>query len=254
MVLSEIGLIAADTSRSRAYLQALARNNLLPNYVLVLEPTFETPLPGQLEKSKPSCRSEQILETEECWSEAHFDSSLPIKALLSKLGIPFEVFQGKDINDPSLIAIIQKRAEPVFIYSGFGGALLRKDILATGKKFLHVHGGYLPDYKGSTTNYYSLLVENDLGASSIFLSEEIDCGPILIRRKFPSPANRQAIDHIYDPGARAKVLVETLRNYLKCGTWAFELPANIGGETFYVIHPVLKHIAIMDGGQDIRCE
>jgi methionyl-tRNA formyltransferase len=114
-----------------------------------------------------------------------------------------------------------------------------------------VHGGYLPDYKGSTTNYYSLIVENTLGASAIFLSEEIDSGPVLLRREFPPPANRQAIDHIYDSGARAKVLVETLKNYMKCGGWEFELPANIGGETYYIIHPVLKHIAILDKGKNI---
>ena len=44
------------------------------------------------------------------------------------------------------------------------------DSLNIEKKFLHVHGGYLPDYKGSTTNYYSLINENTIGASAIFLT------------------------------------------------------------------------------------
>ena len=48
--------------------------------------------------------------------------------------------------------------------------LLKEKILDTGKKFLHIHGGYLPDYKGSTTNYYSLINENTIGASAIFLT------------------------------------------------------------------------------------
>jgi hypothetical protein len=60
--------------------------------------------------------------------------------------------------------------------------------------------------------------------------------------------------HIYDSGARAKVLVETLQNYLKNGGWKFDLPANIGGETYYIIHPVLKHIAILDKGQSISVD
>jgi methionyl-tRNA formyltransferase len=246
--LSDIGMVAADTSRSRAYLQALARNELLPNYVLLLEHASDKPLPGQLGKSQSNRISESVAEDDECWSEAHFDAAQPIKVLLDELGIFYEVSTSTDINDPSVIEAIRRRAETIFIYSGFGGALLRKAVLSLGKNFLHVHGGYLPDYKGSTTNYYSLIVENTLGASAIFLSEEIDSGPVLLRRKFPPPANRQAIDHIYDSGARARVLIETLQNYLRCGEWEFELADNTGGETYYIIHPVLKHIAILDKG------
>lgn len=245
MRLNDIGMIAGDTSRSRAYLQALVRHELLPNHVLVLDQSSDKTLPGQLDKSQFDCNSELIAEVDECWSEAHFDANQPIRVLLDKTGTSYEIATSKNINDSSVVEAIRRRSESVFIYSGFGGALLRKDILATGKHFLHVHGGYLPDYKGSTTNYYSLIKENTLGASAIFLSEEIDCGPVLLRRKFPPPANRKAIDHIYDSGARAKVLVETLQNYLKRGGWEFELPANTGGETYYIIHPVLKHIAIL---------
>lgn len=242
-------MIAGDTSRSRAYLQALVRNDLLPNYVLVLENASDQPLPGQLSTPTSNQGAERTGEADECWSDVHFNPSLPIKTLMDKFGIPFGISTSKDINDSTVVDAIRQRAESVVIYSGFGGVLLRKEVLSTGKHFLHVHGGYLPDYKGSTTNYYSLIVENTLGASSIFLSQEIDCGPVLLRRKFPPPENRQSIDHIYDSGARAKVLVETLRDYLKCGGWKFTLQANTGGETYYIIHPVLKHIAILDRGE-----
>jgi methionyl-tRNA formyltransferase len=252
MQLSDIGMVASDTSRSRAYLQAMARSEILPNYVLVLEDFSEQLLPGQLDKSQAAYESEWFVETDECWSEAQFDSTQPIKVLLDKLGIFYEVSTSKNINDTSVVEAIRRRPENVFVYSGFGGVLLRKDVLSIGKHFLHVHGGYLPDYKGSTTNYYSLIVDTTLGASAIFMSEEIDCGPVLLRRKFPAPKNQQAIDHIYDSGARAKVLIETLKNYLEQGEWKFELPANTGGETYYIVHPVLKHIAILS--KDVQCE
>ena len=245
MQLHDIGMVAGDTSRSRAYLQALARNGLLPGFVLVLESPTDATLPGQLDRSPISRLVEAVSETDACWSEAHFDPALPIRSLLDGLAIPYEVVLSKDVNDPVVVEALRRRTEQVFIYSGFGGVLLRKEVLSTGKRFLHVHGGYLPDYKGSTTNYYSLLAEGDMGASAIFLNEEIDCGPVLLRRKFPPPANRQAIDHIYDSGARAKVLVETLRRYQACGDWEFELSDNAGGETYYIIHPVLKHLAIL---------
>ncbi len=246
MCLNDIAVVAGDTSRSRAYLQAMVRHQLLPNFVLVLGHGVNSPLPGQ---SMPGHKNSDAKEVDNCWSESHFDPTQPIEVLLNESGIAHEFFESKDINDPLIVDILRRRPETTFIYSGFGGALLRKDVLSIGKHFLHVHGGYLPDFKGSTTNYYSLIAENALGASAIFLSEEIDCGPVLHRKKFLPPENRREIDHIYDSAARSKVLVETLQNYLKSGDkWQFELPSNIGGETYYIIHPVLKHVAILGKG------
>jgi len=250
--LNDVAMVAADTSRTRAYLQALVRNDLFPNYVLLLEHDSDSLLPGQLGNSK-LLSLEVSDDADDCWSEAHFNPTQPIKPLLGQHGISYGVSPSKDINDPSVASLIRQRPETVFIYSGFGGVLLRKDVLATGKRFLHVHGGYLPAFKGSTTNYFSLLAENTMGASSIFLSDEIDSGPVLVRRKFPPPVDRQGIDHVYDSAARAKVLVQTLQHYLKCGDWEFELPSNDGGETYYIIHPVLKHIAILDKGLQDKC-
>ena len=108
-----------------------------------------------------------------------------------------------------------------------------------------MHGGYLPDFKGSTNNYYSLLAEGTIGASAIFLTPEIDGGPVIRRRRFAPPAQRTRIDHIYDSAARARVLVDTLEAWRIHGDWVFELPNNSLGDTYYIIHPVLKHLAIL---------
>ena len=171
--------------------------------------------------------------------------------LLDNIKIKYDIAPNGNINSPEVVSLISSRAEQVFIFSGFGGALLRNNILSIGKKFLHVHGGYLPKYKGSTTNYYSLIDENTIGASSIFLTKEIDCGPVLLRKKFSAPKDRTEIDHIYDSEARSKVLIETLKQHVKSGGWDFELESGKGGETFYIIHPVLKHLAIL-GGNALR--
>ena len=90
-----------------------------------------------------------------------------------------------------------------------------------------------------------MIDEGTIGASSIFLTKEIDCGPVLLRKKFSAPKDRTKIDHIYDSEARSTVLIETLKSYVKSGSWEFELENNQGGETFYIIHPVLKHLAIL---------
>lgn len=244
MRLDDIALVAANTTRSSAYLQALVRNRLLPGCVVLME-NADSLMPGQLDKR--DAPAPEILPDagQDCWSECAFDPALSVLDLLKRHQIPYVLAPSKDINDPAVVALIAARPETVFIYSGFGGALLREPVLSCGKRFLHVHGGYLPTYKGSTTNYYSLLDDGSMGASAIFLSAEIDSGPILMRRSFPAPMVRTRIDHVYDSAARAKVLVETLQRYAASREWQFELQNNEGGETYYIIHPVLKHIAIL---------
>lgn len=219
-------MVAADTTRTKHYLKELIRNKFLPTYVLLLLNCDSKLLPGQDSKSE-----KELVD------------------LLKNAGIEYEVSPNSDINSNEVLTIISDRVESVFIFSGYGGVLLGDDILSSGKKFLHIHGGYLPDYKGSTTNYFSLINENKIGASSLFLTNEIDCGPVLLRKKFTPPENRTEIDHVYDSKARAKVLIKTLQLYVESGSFNFELENNKGGETFYIIHPVLKHLSILQGGK-----
>ena len=244
-------MIAADTSRTRAYLAALERHDLLPSFVLLLiDVSTQAEMPGQLDRSAFHSEQKENSSDQAIWSEAGFDPSTPLVPWMERLGVRFEISGSREINDNSVIDLLERSEPSVFIYSGYGGGLLREDVLSCGKRFLHVHGGYLPNYKGSTTNYYSLLAEDAIGASAIFLTQEIDCGPVLTRRRFPPPLDRANIDHVYDSAARAKVLVETLEKYNSQGDWSFEFPDNSGGETYYIIHPVLKHLAIMAGDED----
>ena len=242
-MLTDVGFVAASTSRTRAYLAALERHDLLPNWTLLLDEELPAVMPGQADSAV--ARSSSTDRQVQCWSEVDFDPNAPLEPWLQRLGLDYSVAGSRDINAAAVVDLIARSAPSVLIYSGYGGALLRHDLLETGKQFLHVHGGYLPDYKGSTTNYYSLLSEGALGASALFLNAEIDCGPVLARRRFPPPAERTEIDHIHDAAARARVLVDTLSAYTERGEWRFELPDNSGGTTYYIIHPVLKHLAIL---------
>ena len=223
MILHDVAMVAADTTRTKYYIEELIKNELLPHYILLLLNGNGRLLPGQKES-----RSENELIN-----------------LLIDSGIKYDIASNSNINSDEVITTIANRAEQVFIFSGYGGVLLKEKILESGKKFLHIHGGYLPDYKGSTTNYYSLIDDNTIGASAIFLTKEIDCGPILLRKKFSPPKDRTEIDHSSDSEARAKVLIECLRKYVHSGSWEYELENNHGGEIFYIIHPVLKHLAIL---------
>ncbi len=241
----DVGLIAADTSRSRAYLQAMLQSELLPAFVLLLEDPAKGTAPGQ--------QSGSMLDP--TWNHSaagcsfSFNPTISAEVTLTEAGIPCERVGSVDINSDLVTDKIASRPEEVFIYSGVGGGILRERTLSLGKKYLHVHGGYLPDFKGSTTNYYSLLQENQCGASAIFLEKIIDGGPLLHRRKFASPPDRTQIDHVYDAMFRAEVLVQTLKEYAHAQKWKVDAASNVGGEMYYIIHPVLKHIAILGKGR-----
>ncbi|HEY3432207.1 MAG TPA: formyltransferase family protein [Rhodocyclaceae bacterium] len=240
-MLDDVLLLAADTSRSRVYAQALRQAGLLPRYALLVPNRTGTSLPGQ------SAAAEELQHPRLEWMRHGYDLSVPLHATLADGGVDVAALTTHDINSTQAAAEIGARPQSVVIYSGYGGVLVGAGLLGLGKSFLHVHGGYLPDYKGSTTNYYSLLAEGTMGASAIFLTTEIDCGPVLLRRKFSAPIERTGIDHLYDSAARAEVLVQTLAAYARDGEWPSALPENAGGKTYYVIHPVLKHLAILAG-------
>ena len=243
-MLKNIGFIAADTSRTRAYLTALERNKLLPSWILLLDDESQKAKIGQAHGS--SFKTKKIYPDKDYWSESNFDPTMPLEPWLERLGLNYVKSNTRDIHSDEVIGLIKASKPHVLIYSGYGGVLLKKSVLDCGKKFLHVHGGFLPDYKGSTTNYYSLLAERSVGASAIFLTVDIDSGPILNRCKFPVPPDTLEIDHIYDSAARAKVLIQTLKEYQEKGEFSYLKEDKTGkANLYYIIHPVLKHLAIL---------
>ena len=243
-MLDNVGLIAANTSRTRAYLAALERNKLLPSWCLLLDDESKKIKIGQTRRN--SSKTQNIDLNENSWSESNFDPTLPLEPWLERLGLNYVKSNTQDIHSDEIVDLIKSSKPDVLIYSGYGGVLLKKSVLDCGKKFLHVHGGFLPDYKGSTTNYYSLLSEGSVGASAIFLTADIDSGPILSRCKFPVPPDAVELDHIYDSAARAKVLIQTLKKYQEKGELSYLKEDKTGNANlYYIIHPVLKHLAIL---------
>ena len=105
--------------------------------------------------------------------------------------------------------------------------------------FLHIHCGWLPDYRGSTTIYYSILKEKMCGVSAILLNEGIDTGKIVAKEKYPIPPKDMNIDYVYDSIIRADLLVKVLKSREK---WV-PVRQSENGTTYYVIHPILKHLA-----------
>jgi methionyl-tRNA formyltransferase len=239
MQLTDVGMVAGETYRSQYYLQYMLWHEIIPAQILILRSVEGVPLPGQTDR----CKLDSAGKFKN--SNFIFDVDQTLYDTIKDHGIPFTSVNNADINSDVVIAAVCEMTQPILIYSGYGGGILRESILNSGKRFLHAHGGYLPDYKGSTTNYYSIINENICGASTIFLSEEIDYGPILHRKKVPAPSDKTRVDYEFDSRLRAEVMVETLQMYHQNGTWPDAGINNRCGHTYYVIHPLLKHIAIL---------
>jgi methionyl-tRNA formyltransferase len=175
----------------------------------------------------------------------YFDTQEPILYTLNAHDIPYEFILSDNINDDSVTQRLRVIEEQYLIYSGYGGQLIRPHLFEIGKKFLHVHAGLLPKYRGSTTIYYSMLAEASCGASAIFLTPGIDEGNVVASESFPLPPMGVDVDYIYEPYIRACVLVKALNEYSVRGHFSEKPQSAVNANTFYIIHPVLKHIALL---------
>lgn len=226
MILPGVGLIATDSSRTRAYLAAMLDRELLPACAIFLS-------------------EGQTATTRSFPPVPYFDNSVAALETIRAAGIPCEVIETDDVNSQEVVDAVRNSPVDVLVYSGPGGAILRQDMLNAGKRFLHVHPGLLPSFRGSTTMYYSLLVDGSCGASALFLDADIDAGPVLATRAYPPPDDRSTIDHGYDPYIRSDLLVQVLEEYRQTGTFSALAQPDEPGETYYIMHPVLRHLAIL---------
>ena len=222
MACERIGLLGVHSPRTTAYLRAMIEHQLPPTCIILLSHPQQRLLPGQTSADPAS-----------------------ILAMAERAGIAAQMIPTMDVNDPRVATVVASRPESTFLYSGAGGAILRQPLLSCGKRFLHIHPGLVPHYRGSTPMYYSILKEGSCGASAIFLTEQIDRGPVIRTKRYPLPEDGASIDYVYDPDIRADLLVEVLEEYRRTGTLSCTEQSPEQGETYYIVHPVLKHLAIL---------
>lgn len=170
---------------------------------------------------------------------------MPVLSFIGEMNISCILVENKDINSEQMKDILQNLQQKYFIYSGYGGYILKQHLFCMGKKIIHVHAGILPKYRGSTTVYYSFLQEKIFGATAIFLKEGIDEGEIIVSETFGVPDKFVDIDYIYEPYMRSQVLMKVLERYLSVGELTAREQSMEDAETYFIIHPVLKHIAML---------
>lgn len=230
--LDRIGMIVAPTMRSRAYAQMLTACGLKPALALHI-PAKEAAWTG----------AESFhFEFKSLLPHFSFRPDIPAQETLGELGVTPLTMADSDINAPAVIRQIEALPIDVLIYSGLSKVLLKRDLLRLSKRFLHVHGGYVPAYRGATAFYFGLLERGLLGESAIWLDEGVDTGP-LIARDWYRPIQGVDIDRVMDPVARAHLLARVLTEYARTGAFPSE-QIREQSESYFIIHPVLKHLAL----------
>ncbi len=226
--------LAANTPRSQAYAQAFAARGIeLAQAVLFDRPGATHP--GQTDLPR---RADVDIAV------SLPDPAIPLPQSLESLANQVQRIEADSVNDAAIRDVVCSAAPDLVIYSGYGGQLVSAEILSLGPPFLHAHSGWLPDYRGSTTVYYSLMAGEGCGVSVIELVPAIDQGPVLARRRYPPPPAGIDIDYLYDSAIRADLMTEVVAQWQQDGRPTPVETAGMGAD-HYVIHPLLKHLAVL---------
>lgn len=225
-------LLCARTARSSAYLQALLNAGIRPDAVVLY---------GSEASSFQTKRDISLQTTGEMFCP---DLSVDLDDWLSDQAWPVHICADRELNAPLLQSLLARLEPDLLVYSGYGGQLVPLALLQLAP-LLHIHSGWLPDFRGSTTLYYHILEDGDCAASALLLDESIDTGPVLVRRRYPKPPAGMDVDYLYDNMIRADLLVITLQKWLL--DQPLEPDPSVSDEqsqAYYIIHPLLKHLAI----------
>ena len=229
-----IALIAQDSSRLRAYLNAFHKTCTVPSRVLLMR---SIPLPASILDEA----------TRHNYNKDFFDLSISPELFYKEHGIPLIQTDADNINDISIYKALLGIATPYILFTG--GGIVSRQILNVCNEMVHIHPGKLPQYRGSTCFYYSLLQENELNTSAIFLREKIDTGAKISSCSFSinyfiSSDMPYFMDHVLDPFIRAEHLATLLQSFPKDDVITCNPQPEWHGQNYYVMHPMLRAAAV----------
>ena len=241
-------MLITNNNRSKAYLQNLIKNDLLPSKVLVLNNNNVTLIEHTENDKLISEDTNQKFVRKSVDLNISFDEKEHVMKTIKKNNIEFIEINNLNVNSKNVTGEVAKIKDKYIIYSGPSSSILGKEILSKNKRFIHVHPGLLPKYRGSTTLYYSMLLESKIGCSVIFLNEGIDEGPVLFKKKYKISEKGIDFDYVLDPLVRTKALIEYLK---KDKITPVKQNSNKQKTTFYIIHPLLKHLSIINYNKEL---
>ena len=231
-----IGILLLPSIRSISYLCVFDQLGLSPSEIYWLDG-------GDMQKLNTLTKEGEKYN----YCSKFFDLNFNLEHFIAKNNVKLHKINSSDINSIHVKDSIASSKCDHLIFTG--GGIVKKELLSTGKSFIHIHPGVLPEFRGSTCFYYSLLSDNTIGSSAIFLNEEIDSGKVITESQFNINYNIKSdqimfMDYILDPFIRAYTLKKVLSLYVaeKKLKGINQKPTH--RPAYYIMHPVLRHIAI----------
>lgn len=231
--MKSIFLICVDNYRARAYASAIERACLGP-----INGIFY----GSASNSLPSVNCDTAF-VNEIWVP---EVNTPVREIFDRNGWFYNYVDVSSINKQVIAETITTLKPDLLIFAGKSGEIVSSTILELGVPILHLHPGALPSQRGSTTIYYSILESRPCSVSAILLSSKIDSGPVLKINEYLMPPSNVDVDVVFDSAIRADSLVKLLELIKIENKLPEPLQLDLSKDkVFYVIHPVLKHIALL---------
>lgn len=152
----------------------------------------------------------------------------------------FLIFLRTDnVNSDILVKKVKIYRSKINIISTYPGEII-KNLSLLKYKLLHCHPGNLPMFKGSTTIYYTIILNKRICVTLFEISKKIDSGRILYKKYFNIPKKLISIEKDFDNKIRALTFVDYLLNNIKYQDYKSKkkyLP-------YYIAHPIIRQIVL----------
>ena len=201
-----INLILSETSRSFIYLEQIIKSNIKINRIILY--------------SKKKSKVFKLIKK-------------------NKIDNKLIYFKSNNINIKLINKELKSNKTTFNVISTYPGEIVRNQSLLN-KKLLHCHPGNLPYFKGSTTIYYSILLNKKICVTIFLLNQSIDKGKIVYKKFFEKPKKLEEIENNFDNKIRALTLVEYLKNNKEIryqNSKSKILP-------YYIAHPLIRQLVL----------
>ena len=150
--MTELTLLLADTYRSRVYLSSFLTNGLGVQKVVFYKCKARESI-GTVEYEPDSYLFDQLSDNLPNLEGFMFQSTNSVEEMAISANINLKVIE-VDMGVKSISSLFSVVMQ--LLYFQVIGEIVPPE-LVNNCNFIHAHGGILPDYKGSTTNYYSFI-------------------------------------------------------------------------------------------------
>ena len=116
MIVRNLALLASDTARTKAYIQEMIHNDLIPEICVVYS--------DDLKKLEDECLNYKKNVEE----SLYFDIKEPLLWTLNRNKVSYVTVDDKDINSEKMATCIEKLSQQYLVYSGYGGYILPKHL------------------------------------------------------------------------------------------------------------------------------